>query len=111
MRAKGLGPEKKEHDFFSLALSSQPLAPVLTASQAVAAVVAEVAVAVADGDRTAVVAGGSVGLEFGELLAAKSRSVAGEIVAFVQGDQRPRTGPVAGGGRVGDALHDRRGHG
>src|SRR5262245_15198433 len=46
----------------------------LGAAHAVAAVVAEVAVAVADGDGAAVVAGGGVELEAGELLAPHGRA-------------------------------------
>src|SRR5262245_45254831 len=50
--------------------------PTLRAAHAVAAVVAEVAVAVADGDGAAVVAAGGVELEAGELVAADVRAVA-----------------------------------
>ena len=51
-------------------------APRLGAAHAVAAVVAEVAVAVADGDGAAVVATGGVELEAGELLGADGGAVA-----------------------------------
>ncbi len=45
------------------------------ATHALAAVVAEVAVAVPDGDGSAAVAGGGIGLEAGELLTAVLRAV------------------------------------
>ena len=54
-------------------MESQPTD--LRTAHAGSTVVAEVAVAVADGDRSATVAGGGVALETGELLAANGRAV------------------------------------
>jgi hypothetical protein len=51
----------------------------LRATHAIAAVVAEVAVAVSYGDRAAVVAAGGVELEAGELLVADCRAVAVDL--------------------------------
>ena len=51
----------------------------LAAAHAISAVVAELAVAVADGDGTAVVAGWGVLLEGGELFAADGGAVFGDV--------------------------------
>ena len=66
LRGELLGSRIEFFYFSSLA----PRNSLLATSHAAAAVVAEVAVAGADGDRAAVVAGGCVRLEVGELFAA-----------------------------------------
>ena len=91
------------------AVISRPFGAVaasLRTSHAVAAVVAEVAVAVADGDRAAVVATGGVGLERGELLAAerggrrRRRSPAGRAPRWPRPPAPPRAVAARAVGRA-----------
>ena len=70
----GLWPKQ-----ISLTPDLSSLTPLLTTSHTVATVVAKVAIAATHGDRAAVVAAGSVGLEAGELLLAV---VASRVVGF-----------------------------
>lgn len=74
---------------------------MLGAAHAAAAVVAEVAVAGSDGDRAAAIAGGGIGLEVGELLAA-GRVGAG-VFGHDAGSGQQRGGDV-GAGAVGDSI-------